>query len=97
LEVAQILSSHGTKTGELVHLIRDGFSLEQRISVMAIAWRLVMADQKTSRAEAHFASTLRQELGLSLEQAVMARTLAERGEIGPLKQALASDANRDQE
>ena len=59
--------------------IRSGFSLEQKQVLLAAAWKVIGADKDVQHAESQFAVELRTKLGLSLEQAIGARRLAEGG------------------
>lgn len=93
LDVARLLSNHPEKHKELADRVVEHFNVDQRERILAILWRVILADGTTSSREATVAASIRTHLGLTMEQALRARKLAELGEIGPLAQALAVDAN----
>ena len=77
-EIVDFLRRNGKLLSEYLSTINQHFSPEQKISILAMAWKIVMADGQAEKFEAIFAAELRTSLGLTLEQAVRARQMAEK-------------------
>lgn len=52
------------------------YSKDQRVRLMGFAWRLITSDNEVVKEEAEIAVTLREQLGLTMEDAVRARKIA---------------------
>jgi uncharacterized tellurite resistance protein B-like protein len=62
---------------EAVAEIKSHFDQDQRVQILALVWGVVSADEVADRDESAFAAKLRHDLGLSVEQGLRARKLAE--------------------
>lgn len=65
------------RVDEFIEAVRTSFGPSQCEHLMGLVWRVLSADGSASKAETSFAASLRKRLGLTLEQAVRARQLAE--------------------
>jgi uncharacterized tellurite resistance protein B-like protein len=64
---------------KFVQYIRDGFDESQKQLLLSLLWRAIAADGVADKLETAFATTLRTQLGLTMEQSIRARRLAESG------------------
>jgi uncharacterized tellurite resistance protein B-like protein len=83
LEIATFMLKTPGNLDKFVELIATRFNLDQKQRVMGMVWKVISADGVADKYETSFAAHLRTRLGLSLEQAVRARQLAESGEFDP--------------
>ncbi|MCO6430745.1 MAG: TerB family tellurite resistance protein [Deltaproteobacteria bacterium] len=81
MEVADFLVRDSAKLDSFLAALRDGFNSNQKQLLLALLWRIIMADQKVEKLEGIMAAEIRTKLGLSLEQGVRARKLAEVEEL----------------
>jgi uncharacterized tellurite resistance protein B-like protein len=79
LEDASINAGGQRRMDHFVEIINSHFDVLQKQRILADAWRIISADGETSQQESKFAVTLREKLGLSMEQSLRARKLAEEG------------------
>jgi len=79
LEKTEINVGGQTRLDHFIGIINSHFDTVQRQRILADAWRVIAADGETSQAEGKFAVRLREKLGLSMEQSLRARKLAEDG------------------
>lgn len=79
LERAEINVGGQTRLDHFVGIINSHFDILQKQRILADAWRIISADGETSQQESKFAVRLREKLGLSMEQSLRARKLAEDG------------------
>lgn len=78
LEIADFIRrDQGERLDEFIEAVNAHFETLQREHLLGLAWRVISADGSASRIETAFAAGLRKKLGLTLEQAVRARQLAE--------------------
>lgn len=77
LEVSDFLLKEKTKLDEFIKNINEGFDLDQKQLLMAMVWKILIADGKAEKHEAALATSLRNSLGLSMEQNIRARKIAE--------------------
>lgn len=77
VEVVDFLIRDGSKIESFIEIVRKHLDSEQKQVVLAMVWKLLNADGTAERQEAELAADLRAKLGLSLEQAVRARQMAE--------------------
>ena len=82
IEVTKLIDAAATSENvsmlaQFVSEIREHLTPQQREQVLSCAWAVIFADGICSDSEKSFASELRHSLGLSLEQALRARKLAE--------------------
>ncbi|MBX7136382.1 MAG: TerB family tellurite resistance protein [Oligoflexia bacterium] len=77
VELSQFLLKDGSRINQYVEKLRAGLNEDQRQIIMAMVWRLAIADGKIDQVESAYAAKLRADLGLSMEQAVRARKMAE--------------------
>jgi uncharacterized tellurite resistance protein B-like protein len=76
LEIVRVLRVEEDKATKLLGLVRDRLSEDQRIRLLSMVWKIVLADGIVDQLESEFAAKFRKELGLSMEQAVLAQQLA---------------------
>lgn len=86
LEVVRVLRQESKRLEDYFQLVNTHFSPDQRQEVLAMLWRVIAADGRVERFEASFAVTARTRLGLSVEQAVRARHLADAVKATPTRQ-----------
>lgn len=77
LEVALLLSEDKEKLVNFTDKVRDSFDSLQKQLIMTLVWRVMVSDKLIEKAEATLAVKLRTALGLSMEEAIRARKLAE--------------------
>lgn len=81
LEVASyMMNEDSDRLYEFIAAVRENFDLNQRMRVLGLIWKIILADGKLDPEENHFAVAIRKDLDLSLEQAVRAQQLAQEGE-----------------
>jgi len=61
----------------LLKLVREQFNLDQKQFVATLMWQILIADNLVDQMESLMISEINKSLGLTLEQAVRARTLLE--------------------
>ena len=81
MEQAQSLRDQADKLDEYISAIANSFSDKQKKLVLAMVWRVVMADNVIENHEQKFASLLRQRLGVSREDAEAAKIMAANEEV----------------
>lgn len=81
LAAAEELRSKAGKIDEFVKAVNQHFSEKQRQLILAMAWKVILADQQIENHEQKFASQLRTRLQLSREQAQEAKDLAFKGAV----------------
>ncbi len=81
MEEAQQAREDQGKIDEFVAAINTNFSDEQKQIVLAMIWKIILADEVVEKYEQRFASELRQRLQLSREQAEEAQKMALEGKI----------------
>lgn len=69
------------KIDEFVRSINSSFSVEQRQRLLAMIWKVVLADGTVDKFEQRFAVQMYNRFQLTQEQAEAARAMAERGEL----------------
>jgi len=79
LEKAEVNVGGQSQLDHFVNIINSHFDVVQKQRILADAWRIISADGETSQSESKFAVRLREKLGLSMEQSLRARKLAEEG------------------
>lgn len=79
LEIVRVLRMETDKATKLLELVRDRLSEDQRIKLLSMVWKIVLADGVVDQLESEFAAKFRRDLGLSMEQAVLAQQLANAG------------------
>jgi uncharacterized tellurite resistance protein B-like protein len=78
LEVARVIRKQPGATSRMIEAINKNFSSAQREHVLMIVWKIALADGIADQLETGLATTLRQNLDLTMEQAIRARQLAEK-------------------
>ena len=81
LELAEYLVKDGSKIDQYLQNVVAKFDADQRQIVLAMVWRVILADGLAERFETELAVELRTKLMLSLEQGVRARKLAELNQV----------------
>jgi uncharacterized tellurite resistance protein B-like protein len=84
LEVVELLNREEDRLQEFITTINKHLDADQKQRVMALAWRVIMADGEADYEEATVAAELRRALGLTLEQAVRAQKLAQEADDGAM-------------
>ena len=79
LEEATLQARGAGKVGQFVEVINEHFDSNQKQLILAMVWRVISADGIAEKHETAYASDLRSRLGLSLEQSIRARRMAEEG------------------
>jgi uncharacterized tellurite resistance protein B-like protein len=81
LEIAQfMISEDESRLDDFIAAIRSNFDDAQRMRLLGMVWKVIMADGKVTEEEPQVAVTIRKALDLSLEQAVRAQQMAQDGE-----------------
>ena len=70
-----------SKIDDIALIVNKSFSVEQRVRIVAMLWKLVMADNKIERSEEKGIVKISTIMQLSLDQAEEARNLAEEGKV----------------
>ena len=81
MEEAQQAREDKGKIDEFVEAINSNFSEQQRQIVLAMVWKVILADEVVEKFEQRFASEVRQRLQLSREQAEEAQALVLEGKV----------------
>lgn len=68
--------------------VKSQFPVEQREEILAVAWAVIAADGIATKEESAFARSLRDSLGLSMEQALRARKAAENVTLDGFKEVI---------
>jgi uncharacterized tellurite resistance protein B-like protein len=68
--------------------LREKLDIDERVNVLALSWRIIAADQVSTADETMFEVKLRQQLGLSMEQGMLARKLSEHITIDGFKEVI---------
>ena len=69
------------KINEFIQVINERFSDEQRTLILAMIWKIVLADGKIEKYEQNFALQMMNRLRLHDQHAEQARKMAETGQI----------------
>ena len=81
LETARFMMDEDSgRLYEFIAVVRENFDLNQRMRIMGLIWKVILADGKLDPQETSFAVAIRKDLDLSLEQAVRAQQMAQDGE-----------------
>ncbi len=92
----QVEGHESTKLEKFVAEINAQFGQEERVQILALAWKVIMADGVITTEEGVFSVTLRKSLNLSMEQALRARKLSEGLELDGFKESVeASEVVRE--
>ena len=81
MEKAQTLRDERGKIDTFVKAINDNFSDKQKQLILAMIWKVIIADELIEKYEQRFAEQLRNRLQLSNEQSEEAKTLALEGRV----------------
>jgi uncharacterized tellurite resistance protein B-like protein len=81
LAAAEELRSKAGRIDEFVEAVNENFTEKQRQLILAMAWKVILADQQIENHEQKFASQLRTRLKLTREQAQEAKDLAFKGAL----------------
>lgn len=80
LTVSDLCKKAPSKIDEFVQVINDNLNTEEKVLLLSQAWKIICADGQVLPSETAFAARLRERLQLSMEQAIRARTLSEKGD-----------------
>lgn len=80
METASSAARDGNHLPRFLEIIHSRFDDEQKQIVLATVWRVIAADGIVDKYEAALAAGVRTSLGLTLEQSIRSRRLAESGE-----------------
>lgn len=81
VEVAISARKAKGKINEFVSKVNDNFTDKQRQVVLAMIWKIVLADGKIERYEQNFANQMQTRLKLTDEQAKESRKMVEDGRV----------------
>lgn len=81
LEQAETLRADKEKVSEMFEFMNSTLNQDQKAMVLALVWKIVVADQKVEKHEIRLANQIRVRLQLSEEEADEARKLAFEGKI----------------
>jgi uncharacterized tellurite resistance protein B-like protein len=81
LEQADKLRQQEGKFDEFVKVINENFDERQKTLVLAMVWKVIIADEMIEKYEQRFAAELRQRLELSREAAEAAKQMALAGKV----------------
>lgn len=81
MEQADKLRQEPGKLDEFVKVVNENFSDKQKQLILAMIWKVIIADELIEKYEQRFAAELRQRLQLSREQAEEAKNLALEGKV----------------
>lgn len=81
LEIADAARGKAGKIDEFVIKINSHFSPEQRVKILAMAYRVIQADQKLDKKELRLLTQLKFRLQLSDQQLAEAKKLVETGKV----------------
>lgn len=79
LEIAGSAKRDETELLHCMESINASFNEPQKQRILAMIWRVIVSDGVVDQFESEFAAAVRTHLGLTLEQAIRARRLAEGG------------------
>ena len=77
IEVAQVLKNNPSNLNKLAEQINQHATNDQKLKICSLIWKVILADGQVKAIETAAASSIRNFLGLSLEQATAARAIAE--------------------
>ena len=80
-EIADFLLREKGHVGDYVKVINQRYEKGQKVTLMAMLWKVMLADGLVTRLEAAFAAELCRDLGLGEAEVNEARAMAERGEV----------------
>ncbi len=75
LEIADFLRRDHKDLDDYLDMINATFDQDRKVNLLRLVWQVAGSDDTAEALEAQLAAWLRAKLGLSLEQAVRARTL----------------------
>lgn len=81
LEVADYLRKNETRLENLLTIINERFEHSQKLTVLAMLWRVMKADGSVNTFEARLAAEVSSHLGLSEAEIEQARIMAETGAV----------------
>jgi uncharacterized tellurite resistance protein B-like protein len=81
LEEAETLRVDKEKVSEMFEFMNSTLNQDQKAMVLAMIWKIVVADQKVEKHEIRMANQIRVRLQLSEDEAEEARKLAFEGKI----------------
>ncbi|MCC6933516.1 MAG: TerB family tellurite resistance protein [Deltaproteobacteria bacterium] len=70
LELAEQLYKSKTTYDKFCAILQTSFNAEERQQIYTAAWKIILSDNKVDPSESAFAVSLRNQLGLSMEQAL---------------------------
>lgn len=80
LEVGNLLRSNRGKVKDFIRALNENFDQAQRELIVALGWKVAMADSAIHQEEENYCARLGAQLGLTKEQIDAARHMAETGE-----------------
>lgn len=95
LEISNFLVNDKAKLDQFFEKINARFSPEQKQLLLSMLWKVVMSDGSAEAAETTAISQIRAKLGLSMEQSVRARKLAEIDQVQSMAIKFANQAQED--
>lgn len=83
LEIANFMLNEGQAIDKFVTILNEKLDANQKMRILGLVWKVIMSDGVADKYESAYAATLRGKLQLTMEQAVRARQMAERGDFDP--------------
>ncbi len=77
LEVADFLRKDGSKIDKFINTINKHFHADQKTMILAMIWRVIVSDGQAEKFETNLATQIRTKLGLTMEEAMRAREMAQ--------------------
>lgn len=81
VQIAVAARKEQGKIDDFVAAINTNFQESQKQRILAMIWKVVMADGKVDKFEQRFAAQMRNRLQLSKEQATQAKQMVESGKV----------------
>lgn len=88
LEIAEFLIKDGSQIDSFLKIVNEKLDTQQKELLLSMLWRVIIADGQAEKLEADGAAAIRVKLGMTMEQAVRARQMAE------MKKALIENFNK---
>ena len=81
VEIAEFLLAEKQRISDFVKIVNDRFEKSQKITLMAMLWKVMLADGLVTRLEAEFGADLCGMLEIGAAEVSAAQDLVERGEV----------------
>ncbi len=78
IEMCAVLHASPERMEKFIAAVDQNFSTDQKLRLLSLVWQVLSADGEADKLETAYATELRKKLGLSMEQAVLARQMCQR-------------------